>query len=430
MPSPVIQIDHLSKRYRLGARAALHRTLGEAIYDCASGILGRCRGVRAADHRSFLALDDLSLTIHRGEVVGLIGCNGSGKSTLLKVLSRITPPTTGRVILRGRVGSLLEVGTGFHPELSGRENIFLNGAVLGMTRREIRRRFDAIVEFAGIERFLETPVKRYSSGMYVRLAFAVAAHLDPEILLVDEVLAVGDAAFQNKCLGKMGEVARGGRTVVFVSHNMKAVRGLCSRAVLLDGGRIAEEGDVDRVTAAYLSRSRGALDAANIRQQIAGLPEDPAIRLLDVRLWQRPGAAPAGTFGSADPIDVTVEYEITRPVTGMRIYFDVCDEYDDILIRSYHDDHEQDIPTMQPGRYVSKATLPGNLLAPRAYRLIVRAILYRVRECTGVGVSLPLHVEHTTRINLAYPGEIVRSKFQPFIHWQTTASRLESAAAA
>jgi len=234
MSQPIIEVENLSKRYRLGAIGAT--TLREEF----SGWWERRRGrTVVADARDFWALRDISFTVQPGEVVGVIGRNGAGKSTLLKILSRITEPTSGRAVLRGRVASLLEVGTGFHPDLSGRENIFLNGAILGMTRAEVRRKFDEIVAFAEVEKFIDTPVKRYSSGMYVRLAFAVAAHLEPEILIIDEVLAVGDAQFQKKCLGKMGSVAaQDGRTVLFVSHNLAAVESLCSRALYLEAGRL------------------------------------------------------------------------------------------------------------------------------------------------------------------------------------------------
>ena len=223
---------------------------GEAGRSGDSGIHGKLDGA-AGEREEFWALKGVSFEVKRGEVVGIIGRNGAGKSTLLKILSRITEPTEGRVTLRGRVASLLEVGTGFHPELTGRENIFLNGAILGMSKAEIRKKFDEIVAFAEVERFLETPVKRYSSGMYVRLAFAVAAHLEPEILVVDEVLAVGDAEFQKKCLGKMKDVATGGRTVLFVSHNMQAVKHLCSRAILLEAGSLSQNDNVDKVITTY-----------------------------------------------------------------------------------------------------------------------------------------------------------------------------------
>jgi lipopolysaccharide transport system ATP-binding protein len=266
MSDPAIQVSNLGKRYRLGPMQERHRalrgydTLRDALSDGAVEVvraivsrLGRT-GRSPAPDSTIWALRDVSLDLQPGEVVGIIGGNGAGKSTLLKILSRVTKPTTGRVELRGRVGSLLEVGTGFHAELTGRENIYLSGAILGMRRAEIRRKFDQIVEFAEVERFIDTPVKRYSSGMYLRLAFAVAAHLEPEILLVDEVLAVGDASFQRKCLGRMGDVAREGRTVLLVSHNMDAIRRLCSHSLLLEHGRVIAHGDSATVVARYLSR--------------------------------------------------------------------------------------------------------------------------------------------------------------------------------
>ena len=252
----VIRAENLSKRYRLG-EIDPHGTFREMLRGCAK-LPGRmlrkklaANGSAPADPNELWALKDVSFEVARGEVVGVIGRNGAGKSTLLKLLTRITRPTTGRIELRGRVGSLLEVGTGFHPELTGRENIFLNGAILGMARAEIRRKFDEIVEFSGVSRFLDTPVKRYSSGMRVRLAFAVAAHLDPEILLIDEVLAVGDVGFQKKCLGKMDEVVKVGRTVVIVSHNMAMIRSLCHRVGMLDQGELREMGVTDRVVDTY-----------------------------------------------------------------------------------------------------------------------------------------------------------------------------------
>ena len=255
MSDPVVSIENLSKRYLIGHQTDPNdglRHIAERLLR-APGRLLRGQRVRSTTVEEFWALRDVSFEIAQGEVVGIIGRNGAGKSTLLKILSRITEPTKGRVRLRGRVASLLEVGTGFHPELTGRENVFLNGAILGMGRQEIRRKFDEIVAFADIEKFLDTPVKRYSSGMYVRLAFAVAAHLEPEILIIDEVLAVGDAAFQTKCLGKMGEVAKGGRTVLFVSHNMATVTALCSRAVMLRDGQLVANGPVEEVVQDYLA---------------------------------------------------------------------------------------------------------------------------------------------------------------------------------
>ena len=260
MPTPAIRVEKLSKRYQLGSgQRQAYRTLRDSVADAFAAPWRRLRkksattGGARCENRDFWALSDVSFDVEPGEVIGVIGRNGAGKSTFLKILSRITEPTSGQVILNGRVGSLLEVGTGFHPELTGRENIFLNGALLGMTRREIQRKFDAIVDFSEIEQFLDTPVKRYSSGMYVRLAFAVASHLEPEILIVDEVLAVGDAQFQQKCLGKMGDVSRTGRTVLFVSHNMSAVKSLCSRAVLLEHGCLTSDGEAGEVVNHYLT---------------------------------------------------------------------------------------------------------------------------------------------------------------------------------
>jgi len=259
MSAPVvISVENLDKSYRLSGRAERPRyvALRDVISETVQG-LGRTRKPSASSSgaEDFLALKNVSFEVREGEVIGVIGRNGAGKSTLLKVLSRITEPTRGRVRIRGRVASLLEVGTGFHPELTGRENIYLNGAILGMRRPEIRAKFDEIVAFSEVEKFLDTPVKRYSSGMYVRLAFAVAAHLEPEILIVDEVLAVGDAQFQKKCLGKMRDVAKGGRTVLFVSHQMSAIQNLCSRAILFRAGEVVLDSDVHSTVRTYLQES-------------------------------------------------------------------------------------------------------------------------------------------------------------------------------
>jgi lipopolysaccharide transport system ATP-binding protein len=255
--STVIRVDNVSKRYIIGNSGAGTDGLRHAIHDFFTAPFKKLRTPLPTNHNphseEFWALKDVSFDVRQGEVVGIIGRNGAGKSTLLKILSRITEPTAGRVRMSGRVASLLEVGTGFHPELTGRENVFLNGAILGMAREEIKRKFDEIVAFAEVETFLDTPVKRYSSGMYVRLAFAVAAHLEPEILIVDEVLAVGDFEFQRRCLGKMNEVASGGRTVLFVSHNMTAIETLCPRSIILKHGRIEASGPTQEVVANYLS---------------------------------------------------------------------------------------------------------------------------------------------------------------------------------
>jgi lipopolysaccharide transport system ATP-binding protein len=295
MPEAVITVENLSKSYLVGHRSdaqghhkyiALRDVIGRELRNFArkAGDVLRGRQVVQGDEvEEFWALKDVSFEVKQGEVLGIIGRNGAGKSTLLKILSRITEPTEGRVVLRGRVGSLLEVGTGFHPELTGRENIFLNGAILGMTQREIRKKFDEIVAFAEVERFLDTPVKRYSSGMYVRLAFAVAAHLEPEILVIDEVLAVGDIEFQKKCLGKMSEVARGGRTVLFVSHNHAAIRNLCSHGLVLKAGRALPKEDVHSALDHYSAEREMTLKSSWTRP--ANLKGGPVyFESIDVRL--------------------------------------------------------------------------------------------------------------------------------------------------
>jgi lipopolysaccharide transport system ATP-binding protein len=300
-PSHAIHVRGLGKLFELAARQERYGTLRDTLMDLAKAPFRKFAS-RGADHepRQLWALRDVSFDVSHGEVVGLVGRNGAGKSTLLKILSRITPPTTGRAEIHGRVGSLLEVGTGFHPELSGRENVFLNGAILGMRKTEIDRQFDDIVAFAELDQFMDTAVKHYSTGMYMRLAFAVSAHMDTEILLVDEVLAVGDAAFQQKCLGKMGEVAAAGRTVIFVSHNMAAVAGLCNRAIWIDHGTIKADGPVDDVTREYLN----ALSMGSFRC----VSRDKKFTVHSVALRDR-GGQPSNHLSPGDDLVVDVHYE-------------------------------------------------------------------------------------------------------------------------
>jgi lipopolysaccharide transport system ATP-binding protein len=319
MSDVAIRIHDLGKKYRIRhQRRERYVALRDVIAD-------RVRNVfRATDHppattEDFWALKGVSFDVERGEVIGIIGRNGAGKSTLLKVISRITEPSEGRIELVGRVASMLEVGTGFHPELTGRENIFLNGAILGMRRAEIKRRFDEIVAFAGVEEFLDTPVKRFSSGMYVRLAFAVAAHLETEILIVDEVLAVGDAEFQKKCLGKMSEVAQGGRTVLFVSHNMGAIRRLTQRCILLEKGQVKIDAPVQDAIEQYLKQtSEGVAEGIFIRDQPR--PADRPFYVDRVTTRREPGSDPASQFDCDHPIAICVEYTATRPVPGLYGY--------------------------------------------------------------------------------------------------------------
>jgi lipopolysaccharide transport system ATP-binding protein len=355
-----ISVRDLGKQYRIGGKQKRHETFLAAL---AAGIASPLRRLRsigkpAPGEQNFWALREVSFEVNRGEVLGIIGRNGAGKSTLLKLLSRITEPTEGRMEIHGRLGSLLEVGTGFHPELTGRENIFLNGTILGMKRREVSRKFDEIVEFSGVEQFLDTPVKRYSSGMYVRLAFAVAAHLEPEILVVDEVLAVGDVEFQRKCLGKMSEVADEGRTILFVSHNMAAVQSLCHRAILLDHGSIEKEGDTASVLQHYLVG--GSLTSHKVWDPEES-PGNSSFRLNSVRLLDLTGSEVSSINISEDFI-VEISYEVIKPgsVGFSLIMFDADAR---VLFGSLSNTEERYYGKPLPsGQYRSTCRLPGDLL--------------------------------------------------------------------
>ena len=424
----IIRVENLGKKYILKHRkAAQYTALRDVIMESITLWSKRifhpsdmATDVRSGAKEEFWALKDISFEVKQGERIGIIGRNGAGKSTLLKILSRITEPTTGEVRIKGRVASLLEVGTGFHPELTGRENIFLNGAILGMSRGEIGKKFDEIVDFAEIEKFLDTPVKRYSSGMYVRLAFAVAAHLEPEILIVDEVLAVGDAQFQKKCLGKMDEVGKEGRTVLFVSHNMQAIRQLCGRAILLQCGRITTDGDTPTVIDHYLRDNAGKVgDTQSIDEIIRKLPPDPAFRLDAVRVTQ--GGEPITTYAeNGRPIELGIHYRVLERTTGLRVYFDLCDDQDTLLFRSFHDEDNDGIPVMNPGIFMSKTTIPADLLGPADYELRIRAGIYNVRSCLPVsGIRIPLNVKQTSRYNRAYSGDKFRGKLGISLDWVT-----------
>lgn len=421
--SEVITASGLSKKFIISHQHG-YRTLGESITETGRSVLrtfglGSKEAAHPASKEDFWALRDLDFKIGQGERVGIIGRNGAGKSTLLKILSRIHWPTAGRINIRGRVASLLEVGTGFHPELSGRENIFLNGAILGMSRSEIKSKFDAIVDFAEVEKFLDTPVKRYSSGMYVRLAFAVAAHLEPEILIVDEVLAVGDAQFQRKCLGRMQEVGKEGRTVLFVSHNMQAVRQLCDRCILLKAGTLYADGTPAEVTEKYLEETPYAEGEEDLDALTLQIPPDPAFRLLKARFRQ--GGFPVfGQILNGEPLEIELEYLVTERSIGFRVFFDLCDTEDTLLFRSFHDETQENIPVTEPGHYVSRATIPGNLFSPSNYELRIFATIFNVRMCIpGLGLRVPLFVERTGKANQAYLGDPIRGKLSPIIPWRT-----------
>jgi lipopolysaccharide transport system ATP-binding protein len=359
-----IRVEGLGKCYcvRQGQELTRYRTLRESLSSLVRSPFGG-RG-KGEERDEFWALKDVSFEVQPGEVVGIIGRNGAGKSTLLKILSRITKPTTGRVHLNGRVGSLLEVGTGFHPELTGRENIYLNGSILGMSRKEIDRRFDEIVAFAEVERFLDTPVKRYSSGMYVRLAFAVAAHLQPEILIVDEVLAVGDAAFQKKCLGKMQDVAKHGRTICFVSHNMPAVLQICRRAIVVRQGEIIFDGSAQEATDYYLGEGRERQSEV-CSFEAKGRPDwvNHRATLLSCRMrnedrcWSMP-------YGGEIALEISVQ--VKKPLDYLELGLALCTATGFEIASSLSCDSLPLTPTA-PGRYTASVSFPSLTLAPGQY---------------------------------------------------------------
>jgi lipopolysaccharide transport system ATP-binding protein len=374
MPDNAIVADHVSKLYQLGARARARQSFREKLTDAftapyrlARDLVSRSSGNNSRKPETIWALHDISFQIGRGEVVGLIGRNGAGKSTLLKILSRITEPTRGWVEIRGRVGSLLEVGTGFHPELSGRENVFLNGAILGMKRAEIQRKFDEIVAFAEIERFIDTAVKHYSSGMYLRLAFAVAAHLEPQILLVDEVLAVGDAEFQKKCLGKMESVAQHGRTVVLVSHNMGAIQGLCKRALLVEQGGIIADGKPADVVGQYLESVQPkellemAIESLHIEQVVL-----------------RDGSgAPCTYFPHGSPMMVDVHYRAESRIEQPYFWIAIFSKYGSLMSASMLLDGHR--PEYIEGRGVIRCVFSQLPLLPQLFTIRIG-----VRDKNGI----------------------------------------------
>jgi lipopolysaccharide transport system ATP-binding protein len=404
MSDIAISVENLSKRYLVGHRlerapyVALRDVISREARNFVRKAVDAFRGrqiVQGDEVEEFWALKHVSFEVRRGDVIGIIGRNGAGKSTLLKILSRITEPTAGRVRLRGRVASLLEVGTGFHPELTGRENIFLNGAILGMARREIRKKFDEIVAFAEIEKFLDTPVKHYSSGMYVRLAFAVAAHLEPEILLVDEVLAVGDAEFQRKCLGKIRAVAtQKARTVLFVSHNLQAIGSLCDHALLLNSGVIAMEGGAQSVVARYLTQTDTASNETTWAQDAA--PGNENITLLAVRVLSS-GGEPNGMLYSDQ--DLYIELDFLTPVTNstLCVGFDLTNSEGITVLRTYQTDLPQDNwPLIQPGRNRWRCRIPSGLLNGGIFfinpRISIHNVAWIVRE--DAVLKFKLHLRH------------------------------------
>jgi lipopolysaccharide transport system ATP-binding protein len=352
-----IEAYGLSKRYRIGQMQAAYGTLRDSLVRTAARATGR---EEPSKREEIWALRNVSFNVREGEVLGLIGRNGAGKSTLLKILTRITTPTAGRAVIRGRVGSLLEVGTGFNPELTGRENVFLNGAILGMKRREIQRKLPDIVEFSGIEKFIDTPVKRYSSGMHVRLAFSVAAHLEPEILLVDEVLAVGDAEFQQRCLGRMESFSGGGRTVLFVSHNMQTINQLCDRVIWIDGGSIMDDGDPSQVVTNYLHSTSYASGGHISWPDDESAPGDDVARLLSVRAVDEDGNT-VETIDVREPVGIEIRYRVLRSGPAIFAKIRVVEPRGTAAFNAL-DTARHAEQSSEPGVYASTAWIPPNLL--------------------------------------------------------------------
>lgn len=420
----MIEVEGLSKHYRLGVFG-----YGSLQQDVAS-FWARLRGrpdpnapLDAPERqrgREFWALRDVSFSVEEGEVLGVIGGNGAGKSTLLKILARITAPTRGRVRLRGRVASMLEVGTGFHPELTGRENIFLNGAILGMSREEISRKFDEIVDFSGVEAFIDTPVKRYSSGMYVRLAFAVAAHLEPEILLVDEVLAVGDAAFQKKCLGKMESIREGGRTILFVSHNLFTIQRISRNVLWIDSGGVRKLGEAGDVLASYRSSTLAfSQSLSDIHHALAKLPADPAIRIEGVDIRQ--GGNSSQHVVNGLPVEIVVDYHVLQPEEGLRLFISLRDSEGFVIFRSHAHADQNSILPLAAGRYQSTVTLPENFLAPLSYQVGINAGVFQKRRCFPDDLLLSINVEDRGVLTNIYDHKgITVGLIAPDLKWTTT----------
>jgi lipopolysaccharide transport system ATP-binding protein len=419
--STAISITGLGKRYMIGATQQRADTLRDAITNVAIAPLRRLRHAGSSTGRvtAMWALRDVTLDVEAGQVIGVIGRNGAGKSTLLKILTRITEPTTGRAEIHGRVGSLLEVGTGFHQELSGRENIFLNGAILGMTRAEIGSKFDEIVEFSEIAEFLDTPVKRYSTGMYVRLAFAVAAHLEPEILLVDEVLSVGDVAFQRKCLGQMGAIAGSGRTVFLVSHNMGAVRGLCSRVVEIEEGRLVADGPADQIVNSYVAKQLAGSGSVLHLPRPLGDPDElliTAVRVLDDE------GETHGPFRSSQPIVIEIDVDVARANAAYQVGFDLLSG-GGLVLRTWHTDGPpDDWPQLPVGRHTLRSVIPAGLLNEGSYAVAPRADAYRSHWIVNGDEAVWFEV---VKDHLESPFSWVQNPgpLAPLLDWQTASSR-------
>jgi len=429
-----VSVKGVSKRYRIGVQDALEDNLFKSVLQTIKKPIANYKKYRSFyefdDPRAggddpadvLWALKDIDFDVFEGQALGIVGANGAGKSTLLKVLTGITPPTTGEIKIRGRVSSLLEVGTGFHPELTGRENVFLNGTMLGMKRAEVHRKFDEIVAFSGVEKFLDTPVKRYSSGMRVRLAFAVAAHLEPEVLIIDEVLAVGDAAFQRKCLNKMDDSSKQGRTVLFVSHNLPAISRLCSRAILLQEGKIVLEGTSSEVVSAYLRNADR--DTSDMQWSEKDAPGDDIARLRSVRVIDKQGQSP-DSFDLRYPIGIEMKYDVGESGRKLLPHIVVVNDQGLTLFTVLETDPEWHGKTRKAGSYTTTVWFPGNMLADG--RFFVTAIMssmepfenhFHLPEVVGFHVEDSFEVDGARGIYTGNMDGVIRPK----LGWETVYS--------
>ncbi len=420
----VIKVENLGKKYIIGHQRRRGRaTFRDAMTHVAKSAWQKFRhplspNSEAVEQEEIWALKDVNFEVQQGERLGIIGRNGAGKSTLLKVLSRITEPTTGTIRLKGRVSSLLEVGTGFHPELTGRENVFLNGAILGMSHQEIKNKFDEIVAFADVEKFLDTPVKRYSSGMYVRLAFAVAAHLEPEILIVDEVLAVGDASFQKKCLGKMENVANEGRTVLFVSHNMSAIQNLCRSCLLIENGKIQNHGPVQNIIDAYLNREIKLSGEAIFRERYKNEKKKlifGAILILDSN------KIPTSHVDILNGMSVELEYKVLEPIISAQVTFELWNSKGVCVLCStdFDNNPEDRLNIKQPGIYRASCFVSPQYLRPGNYWIHLGSSIPCVEVLDEVNHAISFEVLDTGSIESKL-SQGRRGVISPILHWDNT----------
>jgi lipopolysaccharide transport system ATP-binding protein len=417
MTKIAIDVNDLGKQYRIGAITNRYRTLRESLTDTILQPIKRLRP--GGGSQNFIwALRNVSFQVVEGQVLGVIGRNGAGKSTLLKILSRVTEPTEGYARIRGRVGSLLEVGTGFHPELSGRENIQLNGAILGMRRQEIDRKFDEIIEFSGVEKFIDTPVKRYSSGMYLRLAFAVAAHLEPDILVVDEVLAVGDAEFQRKCLGKMSDVAQAGRTVLFVSHSMSSILRLTEQTIVLENGQVKLQAPTPEAVDYYLSSGYSQTGERYWLENEIPRESDPFIPIA-LRVIDQQGRI-SDTVRSTEPVRLEFEYQLSAPIQGLRIGLYLMTTHGEMVFTSFDTDqpslYEQHA-TRASGNYASRVTLPPDLFNEGRYVIGVNASVFRVRRYFQDESALAFNVDASGAPGTQW-AEVRQGAIRPRLNWE------------